>query len=282
MASLLRFLVAFVVLLTLDSPVRWSLIHPGCAAHAGFFSFLGGLWPEQPEPEDPHLYPDGSLLYNVWSCKGETDLGWIGVTRQFTDQDPFIVVVVRSEFPEQVKLHIQLGVELRAPRHNMIVAADRINLIRDQDVGFFYQPRHLARLGGWGEYKVITLVDGIPQDEFTFRLDRQEDLDKQKEEVRLRKEAEEVFKGEQIEAKSLLGEPDSGPSLDEEAAKAPASNLERPFQGPQFEVKDPEMWEVPETPEENKVVLFPKKARRTWQENVHRDLKYRIQYYIFL
>jgi hypothetical protein len=253
-------------------------------AEAGAFSWFKDIWPQQPSPEDPHLYPEESLLYQVWTCKGETDMGWIGVTQQFTDQDPDVVVVVRSEFPEQNQMHLQVGVELIGPRNGMIIASDRVNLVRDQDVAFFYHPLDMARLGGWGEYTIVIMIDGMPTDEQTFRLDRQEDLDKKREEDRLRKEAESAFKGESLEARSLLGTPDSGP---EAKTGESAADTEKPVlsesQSQQIEVRDPRDWSRREFENpEDKIVLFPKKARQAWQENVKKDLRHRIKYYIFL
>jgi hypothetical protein len=263
-------------LLSLDLP---GLNSP---AQAGIFSWFQEIWPKQPAPEDPHLYPEGSLLYDVWTCKGETDIGWIGVTDQFTDHDPYAVVVVRSEFPDEEQLPLILSVELQAPRHGMIVASDRVDLNREQDIGFFYHPEDMARLGGWGEYKAVISVDGIPRDEITFRLDREEDLLKKKEEEAQKKQAEAALKGSSgsLEAKALLGDPDSDPAENEQVSPNQQDALSN---SPQIEVRSPEDWyRTRYDNEQGKIIMFPKKARRTWQENVNRDLRHRIQYYIFL
>ncbi|MCG3196390.1 MAG: hypothetical protein GHCLOJNM_00863 [bacterium] len=277
MAFALRFLVVTAI-------TTGILAIPGIgpASQAGpLFGWFQGLWPKQPGPEDPHLYPEGSLLYDVWTCKGETELGWIGVTQQFTDHDPYVVVVVRSEFPEQNRMGISVGVELHAPRHKMIIASDRVILRRDQDIAFFYHPLDMARLGGWGEYKAVITIDGIPRKEIAFQLDREEDLRRQAEEQQLRKEAEAVFTGGSSEARGLLGEPDSSPGKNEPGEVDPVAEAARST--PQLEVRDPKDWyRTRFENEEGAIIMFPKKARRTWQENVQRDLNYRIRYYIFL
>ncbi len=261
-------------------------------ASAGLTDWFQAIWPKQPGPEDPHLYPEGSLLYDLWACKGETEIGWIGVTRQFTDHDPYVVVVIRSEFPEQSRLNLNIGMELHAPRHKMIIAADRVSLEREQDVAFFYHPDDMGRLGGYGEYKAVLLLDGLPRDVISFRLDREEDLMKKKEEERMRKEALSAFRegrmssgangsnGGNLEAKSLLGDPDSGPDV----VKQGSGELLGKAQGtPEIVVRDPEDWyRTRYENEEGKIILFPKKARRTWQENVTSDLRHRIRYYSFL
>ena len=278
MAIVMRLLVVFFVLSVL------SLGLPGFTsqAQAGLFSWFQAIWPKQPGPEDPHLYPEGSLLYDVWTCKGETDIGWIGVTNQFTDHDPYVVVVIRSEFPELDQLPLVLSVELHAPRHGMIVASDRVDLKREQDIGIFYHPEDMARIGGWGEYRAVICVDGIPRDEITFHLEREEDLLKKKEEEAQRKLAETALRESSgtMEAKALLGDPDSNPEGNEQVSP----NLqEAPFNSPQIEVRNPDDWyRTRYENEQGKIIMFPKKARRTWQENVNRDLRHRIQYYIFL
>jgi hypothetical protein len=251
-------------------------------AQAGIFSWFQEIWPKQPTPEDPHLYPEGSLLYDVWTCKGETDIGWIGVTQQFTDHDPYVVVVVRSEFPDEEQLPLILSVELHAPRHNMIIASDRVDLSREQDIGFFYHPEDMSRLGGWGEYKAVICVDGMPRDEITFHLDREEDLLKKKEEEAQKKQVEAALKGSSgsLEAKALLGDPDTNPEENKQVSSNPQDALSN---SPQIEVRNPEDWyHTRYDNEQGKIIMFPKKARRTWQENVTRDLRHRIQYYIFL
>ncbi len=277
MAFAFRFLVVAVV-------STWLLSFPGigpAVQGAPLFGWLQGLWPKQPGPEDPHLYPEGSLLYDVWTCKGETELGWIGVTQQFTDHDPYVVVVVRSEFPELNRMGISVGVELHAPRHKMIIASDRVSLRRDQDIAFFYHPLDMARLGGWGEYKAVITIDGIPRKEIAFQLDREADLERQREEEQLRKEAESVFEGQTLEARGLLGEPDSGPGIEETKSASPLEEAARSTL--QLEVRDPKDWyRTRFDSDEGSIIMFPKKARRTWQENVQRDLSYRIRYYIFL
>lgn len=261
-------------------------------ASAGLVSWFQAIWPKQPGPEDPHLYPEGSLLYDLWTCKGETEIGWIGVTRQFTDRDPYVVVVIRSEFPEQSRLNLNIGMELHAPRHKMIIAADRVALEREQDVAFFYHPSDMARLGGYGEFKAVLLVDGMPRDEISFRLDREEDLQKKKVEEQRRKESLAAFRqgtitangegsdGDSLEAKSLLGEPDAGPGhIEQETGEM----LGKAPRTPEIEVRNPEDWyRTQYENEEGKIILFPKKARRTWQENVMSDLRHRIRYYSFL
>lgn len=278
MAIVMRLLVVFVVVnvLTLGLPGFDS------PAQAGLFSWFQAIWPKQPGPEDPHLYPEGSLLYDIWTCKGETDIGWIGVTNQFTDRDPYVVVVIRSEFPEQDQLPLILSVELHAPRHGMIIASDRVDLKREQDIGFFYHPEDMARIGGWGEYKAVVCVDGMPRDEIIFHLDREEDLLKKKEEEAQKKLAEAALHGASgsLEAKALLGDPDSNPEGNDQVSQ----NLpEPPINSPQIEVRNPEDWyRTRYENEQGKIIMFPKKARRTWQENVNRDLRHRIQYYIFL
>jgi hypothetical protein len=254
------------------------------SSQAGFFSWFEQLWPKLPGPEDPHLYPEGSLLYDIWTCKGETEVGWVGVTDQFTDHDPYVVVVVRSEFPEQQQMHFQVGIEIIAPRHNMIICADRVNLEREQDIGIFYHPQDMARLGGWGEYKAVVVLDGVPKDVITFHLDQEEELQKKKAEEEMRKASLAAFEGssDALEAKTLLGEPDTSSS---ESASNPrgATATEAPFNAPQIEVHHPDEWyQTRYEDTEGKIIMFPKKARRTWQENVVRDLRHRIQYYIFL
>ena len=234
--------------------------------------WLREIVPEQPKPEDPHVYPEGSLLYDLWTCKGESDLGWIGVTQQFTDRDPYVVVVARTEFFEQAELGLEVGLELIGPRHQRIVASDRIRLWRNQDVGVFHHPRDLGRLGGWGEYKAVLLIDGVPRDEVAFRLDRVEDMARRDRSDRYRREAEAAMSGEPLEAKELLGDPEGGVP---EGAPIPERK--------EIEIADPDSWyRYDFHNEEDKVIVFPKKVRRTWQENVARDLNYRIQYYIFL
>ena len=182
----------------------------GVPVEAGPFSWLAQILPPIPSPEDPHLYPEGSLLYDIWTCKGESDIGWVGVTQQFTDHDPYVVVVARTEFQEKLRLNLDVGIEIHAPRHNRIVAADRVHLRRNQDIAIFYHPHDLGRLGGWGEYKAVLVLDGIIKDEITFRLDQQETLDAIREEEALQKQAEEAFRQQfsGLEAKALLGEPD--------------------------------------------------------------------------
>ncbi len=278
MAIVMRLLV--VVFATSLLSTGFPGINP--AAQAGMFSWFQEIWPKQPGPEDPHLYPEGSLLYDVWTCKGETDIGWIGVTKQFTDRDPYVVVVVRSEFPDTDQLPLTLSVEIHAPRHGMIIASDRVDLTREQDIGFFYHPEDMSRLGGWGEYRAVICVDGIPHDEITFRLDREEDLLKKKEEEAQKKQAEAALRGTNgtLEAKTLLGDPDTG---SEGNGAASQNSREAPFNSPQIEVRNPEDWyHTNYENEQGKIIMFPKKARRTWQENVNRDLRHRIQYYIFL
>lgn len=257
------------------------------AVQAGPFSWFKSLMPQQPSPADPHLYPEGSLLYDIWTCKGETEQGWIGVTNEFTDRDPYVVVVVRSEFPEQAQLRLHLGVEVIGPRHNMIIAADRVVLERNQDIAFFYHPRDLGRIGGWGEYRIVLSVDGSTRDQIEFRLEEKETLDKAREDERLRAEAEQALasgdgggSSQDLEARSLLGAPDAAPEGSEDVGHT-LGDVEPTV--PEIVVQDPTRWyEHSYGDAEGKIIMFPKKARRTWQENVHNDLKHRIQYYIFL
>lgn len=279
MAKGMRLLVAVVLSCVLMSPLGIDT-----PAQAGLGAWFQTIWPKPAGPEDPHLYPEGSLLYDVWTCKGETDIGWVGVTNQFTDHDPYVVVVVRSEFPEHDELEMVLSVELQAPRHGMIVASDRVDLKREQDIAFFYHPEDLSRLGGWGEYRVVFLVDGIPREEINFTLEREEDLLKKKKAEEQRKQAEAALRaggnaGGDLEAKALLGDPDSP---GDEGKTSPAMK-NGPQSAPQIEVHDPDDWyHTRYENDKGKIIMFPKKARRTWQENVNRDLRHRIQYYLFL
>jgi len=271
------------VLAILASGVPWLGSPP---ATAGPFSWLAELIPEPPKPEDPHLYPEGSMLYDIWTCKGESEIGWVGVTQQFTDHDPYIVVVARTEFAEQLKFDMQVGIEIHAPRHNRIVASDRVHLRRNQDVAIFYNPQRLARLGGWGEYKAVLVLDGWPRDVIAFRMDKQEILDALRREEEERERAQEAFKQqfEEPEAKSLLGEPDIGgkSSAENSGEEAIAEEAEPVAQMPVEEVWQPEEWyRTTFNDEQGRVIVFPKKARKTWRENVIQDLKFRIEYYVY-
>ncbi|MCA9426239.1 MAG: hypothetical protein KC994_14255 [Candidatus Omnitrophica bacterium] len=274
----------------------WSPI-----AQAGIFSTpLGWIAdkfvPGQPEPEDPHVYPDGNLLYDLWSCKGENDYGWVGVTDQFTDRDPYVLVVVRTEFDEQTALREDIGVEIIAPRHNRIIAADRVRLRRNQDVAFFYNPLELARLGGWGEYTAVLNWDGVPRDQITFELNRVEDLE-QKAEMRAQREQtqeafEEQFAAPELEARSLLGEPDVAPEEGSAGTMPPTVEPGRDFvdlggasdEESKIVIRDPrDQHRLNFRNNEGEIIVYPKKARKDWKENAKDDLKYRVsRYYVFL
>jgi hypothetical protein len=259
------------------------LVLTGVPAFAGPISWLKSFLPEQPKPEDPHVYPEGSMLHDIWTCKGESDVGWVGVTQHFTDHDPYVVVVARTEFEDRLGLDLQVGIEIIAPRHNRIVANDRVILKRNQDVAIFYHPRDLARLGGWGDYKVVLVLDGVPLDEIDFKLEKTETLLAQKEEEERQKATQAAFQeqilGENLEAKSLLGEPDvpAEGSLVEAVGGPPVPDE------PIMEVWEPEEWYRTDfDDEEGRIIVFPKKVRKTWRQNVKSDLRHRIQYYTFL
>src|SRR5690606_20696829 len=139
-------------------------------------------------------------------------------------------------------------------------------------------------LGGWGEYKAVLCIDGIPKEVATFRLDRQEDLDLLAEEERQRKEAEEAFKRQfsTLEARNLLGEPDrvGERELQEEVTETGQDPGKRTK--PVMETWEPEEWyRTGFTNEEGRIIVFPKRARQSWGHNVEDDLRYRIKRYIY-
>jgi len=269
-------------------------------SEAGLFSPLGWIAdkfvPGQPEPEDPHVYPDGSMLYDLWTCKGENDFGWVGVTDRFTDRDAYVLVVVRTEFDDNQGLREDVGVEIVAPRHNRIIASDRVRLKRNQDVAFFYNPLELARRGGWGEYKAILNWDGIPRDEIVFQLNRVEDLQAeaefQSQQAITQQAFEEQFVEEELEARALLGEPDSEPveTGDDSMPERMESDGEFFDLGgnlaaqPEMVIRDPrDQHRLDFTNSEGEIIVYPKKARKDWKENAGQDLKYRVaRYYVFL
>lgn len=265
-------------------------------ADAGILSPFGWLAdkfvPSRPQPEDPHVYPDGTMLYDMWTCKGENDFGWVGVTQKFTDEDPYILVVVRTEFDEMTRMREDIGVEIIAPRHNRIIASDRVRLDRNQDIAFFYNPLELARRGGWGEYTAVLNWDGVPRDELTFELVQVQDLQDEAAIEAQQAEAQQAFEsqflGEQLEARALLGEPDAAydsPAPEDESEPAReffdlgSGGLE-----PQMVVRDPrDRHRLNFANEEGEIIVFPKKARKDWKENAKGDLKYRVaRYYVFL
>ena len=268
-------------------------------SQAGLFAPLGWIAdkfvPGQPEPEDPHVYPEGGMLYDLWTCKGENDYGWVGVTDRFTDQDAYVLVVVRTEFDESAALREDIGVEIIAPRHNRIIAADRVRLRRNQDVAFFYNPLELARRGGWGGYKTILNWDGVPRGEITFQLNRVEDLEQQASLRNQQEETQKAFESQivnkNLEARSLLGEPDAAP---ESSSENPPERMESDndlfnlggdsSMEPQIVIRDPhDRFRLDFTNNEGEIIVYPKKARKDWKENAKNDLKFRIsRYYVFL
>ncbi len=268
-------------------------------SQAGLLSPLGWIAdrfvPGQPEPEDPHVYPDGTMLYDLWTCKGENDYGWVGVTDHFTDEDPYVLVVVRTEFDDTAGLREDVGVEIIAPRHNRIIAADRVRLRRNQDIAFFYNPLELARRGGWGEYKAILNWDGVPRDEIIFQLNRVEDLEQQAEFLDQQAQTDEAFENQfanqDLEARSLLGEPDSGPIGNIDSLPERMEPQGEFFdlggnasQEPHLVIRDPhDQHRLDFTNDSGQIIVYPKKVRKDWKENAGADLKHRIsRYYVFL
>jgi hypothetical protein len=267
-----------------------GLLLAATAVQAGPFQWIEKYMPQTAKPEDPHLYPQERLLYDIWTCKGENEIGWVGVTQQYTDHDPTIVVVARTEFQDQLGFNMEVGVEIHAPRHNRIVASDRVHLERCQDIAFFYHPRLLSEMGGWGEYKAVLCIDGIPKDVTTFRLDRVEDLQKALEEERQKEQSKQAFEQQftGLEARNLLGEPDmieggGIEALDRAPTAQTALAQEKPKPTkPIMETWEPEEWYRTDfTNEEGKIIVFPKRPRASWGEKVEDDMRYRIKRYVY-